>query len=73
MPESGAARLVLRPLRKTDFKAVVGLQQRCFPAIEPWTKEQLDSQIAIFPEGQLTKDGEMEDFVLKLARGTGGC
>ncbi len=53
MPESGGARLVLRPLRKTDFKAVVELQQRCFPAIEPWTKEQLESQIAIFPEGQL--------------------
>ena len=31
----------------------MGLQQRCFPAIEPWTREQFDSQLAIFPEGQL--------------------
>lgn len=53
MPESGRVRLVLRELCKTDFKAVVELQQRCFPTIEPWTREQFDSQIAIFPEGQL--------------------
>lgn len=53
MAESGRARLVLRQLRKPDFKAVVGLQQRCFPAIEPWTRDQFESQLAIFPEGQL--------------------
>lgn len=53
MPDAGRARLVLRQLTKEDFRAVVGLQQRCFPAIEPWTKEQFESQLAIFPEGQL--------------------
>lgn len=53
MAESGRARLVLRQLRKGDFKSVVDLQQRCFPAIGPWTREQFESQLVIFPEGQL--------------------
>ncbi len=53
MPDPGRARLLLRQLGKTDYKAVVGLQQRCFPMIEPWTREQLESQLTIFPEGQL--------------------
>jgi predicted amidohydrolase/ribosomal protein S18 acetylase RimI-like enzyme len=56
MAESGRARLVLRQLRKTDFKAIVELQQRCFPTIEPWTREQFESQLAIFPDGQLGVD-----------------
>src|SRR6185436_12141376 len=53
MPEAGRARLFLRQLQKTDFQPVVELQQRCFPTIEPWTREQFESQLAIFPEGQL--------------------
>src|SRR5687767_255292 len=53
MPESGRARLVLRALKKSDIKAVQGLQRRCFPDIEPWTTEQMESQLAIFPEGQI--------------------
>ena len=53
MAEATRARLVLRPLRTADYKLVVDLQQRCFPAIAPWTREQFDSQLAIFPEGQL--------------------
>jgi predicted amidohydrolase len=52
MPES-RARLVVRPLRKTDLKAVQDIQKRSFPMIEPWTKDQLESQIQIFPEGQI--------------------
>src|SRR5690606_27968223 len=46
-------RLVVRPLRKTDLKAVQDIQKRSFPSIEPWTKEQFESQLAIFPEGQI--------------------
>ncbi|HVV86755.1 MAG TPA: bifunctional GNAT family N-acetyltransferase/carbon-nitrogen hydrolase family protein [Kofleriaceae bacterium] len=53
MADANRARLVLRGLRKPDFEAVVSLQQRCFPAIDPWTREQFESQLAIFPEGQL--------------------
>ena len=52
MPES-RARLVLRQLRKNDLKAVVEIQRKSFPMIDAWTKEQFESQLAIFPEGQL--------------------
>src|ERR1700685_1330014 len=45
--------LVVRPLRITDLDEVVTLQKRCFPGMEPWTKEQFDSQLKIFPEGQI--------------------
>ncbi|CAN5828925.1 bifunctional GNAT family N-acetyltransferase/carbon-nitrogen hydrolase family protein [soil metagenome] len=47
------ARLFARPLRKSDVKAVQDLQRRCFPGIEPWTREQMESQLATFPEGQI--------------------
>src|SRR5260221_5322332 len=46
-------RLLVRPLRKTDIRAVHDIQRRSFPMIDPWTREQFESQLAIFPEGQL--------------------
>jgi predicted amidohydrolase/ribosomal protein S18 acetylase RimI-like enzyme len=45
-------RLELRKLREDDFDAVVALQLRCFPKMKTWTKEQFESQIRTFPEGQ---------------------
>ncbi|MEP7274115.1 MAG: carbon-nitrogen hydrolase, partial [Acidobacteriota bacterium] len=42
----------VRRLRPDDFESIVALQRRCFPGMEPWTKEQFDSQLEIFPEGQ---------------------
>ncbi len=52
MADSARARIVLRQLRPTDLKSIIDLQTRSFP-IEPWTREQLESQLSIFPEGQL--------------------
>lgn len=46
-------RLVVRPLRKTDLKAVQEIQRRSFPMIDAWTREQFESQLAVFPEGQI--------------------
>ena len=46
------ARLLVRQLRKSDLRAIQEIQKRSFP-IEPWTKDQLESQLAIFPEGQI--------------------
>jgi predicted amidohydrolase/ribosomal protein S18 acetylase RimI-like enzyme len=46
-------RLVVRPLRRTDLKAVQEIQRRSFPTIEPWTREQFESQLVMFPEGQI--------------------
>jgi predicted amidohydrolase len=46
-------RLVVRPLKKADLSRVQDIQRRSFPSIEPWTAAQFESQLAVFPEGQL--------------------
>ena len=45
--------LVVRPLRPDDWDSVVALERRCFPGMSTWTREQFDSQLATFPEGQI--------------------
>ncbi len=37
----------------SDFDAMVKMQARCFPGMKTWSKEQIKSQLEIFPEGQL--------------------
>jgi ribosomal protein S18 acetylase RimI-like enzyme len=46
----------VRPLRASDFDSVVALQKLCFPSLEPWTREFFDSQLELFPEGQICVD-----------------
>ncbi len=46
-------RTVVRQLRLDDFEALVELSRKCFPGMEPWTREHIESQLAIFPEGQI--------------------
>lgn len=45
--------LETRQLRSLDHEAVVVLQLRCFPGMKPWSAEQFESQVQVFPEGQL--------------------
>jgi ribosomal protein S18 acetylase RimI-like enzyme len=45
--------LRLRNLTMEDFDALVALQLRCFPGMKPWRRDQIASQLEIFPEGQL--------------------
>lgn len=45
--------VLLRPLTLDDYDAVVALQGKCFPGMKPWSREQFESQIGIFPEGQI--------------------
>ncbi|HYV37381.1 MAG TPA: GNAT family N-acetyltransferase [Gemmataceae bacterium] len=45
--------LVVRPLRLSDWEGVVSLQTQCFPGMEHWSKEQFESQLKIFGEGQI--------------------
>jgi len=49
----GDHRLEVRPLRPADFDAVTALQLKCFPGMKPWRREQFDSQLAVFPDGQI--------------------
>jgi len=51
----------VRPLRVNDFARVVELQLLSFPKMKPWSREQFESQIRIFPKGQfgITLDGAL--------------
>lgn len=43
----------IRPLRMDDYPALVAMQELCFPGMQPWGREQVASQLAMFPEGQI--------------------
>ena len=43
----------VRQLTIDDFEALVAMQEKCFPDMKPWSRDQLESQLALFPEGQL--------------------
>jgi predicted amidohydrolase/ribosomal protein S18 acetylase RimI-like enzyme len=45
--------LVVRRLKLSDWENVVALERKCFPTMEPWSKEQFESQLSLFPEGQI--------------------
>ncbi len=48
----------VRPLAAGDFDAVVALQKECFPGMKTWRREQFDSQLSAFPEGQIGVESE---------------
>lgn len=48
-----ASSVQLRKLRLEDFDAIVALQLECFPSMKPWDKDQFDSLVTTFDEGQL--------------------
>ena len=52
-PTQSRQRVVVRRLRKRDLKQVQALQRECFPGVEPWRKEQFNTLIESFPEGQI--------------------
>ncbi|MEK3887566.1 GNAT family N-acetyltransferase [Bacillus sp. FSL K6-3431] len=54
-------KMIVRPLEHRDIKAILTLQSHCFPGMEPWTIEQLESHLKLFPEGQIIAeyDGEI--------------
>ena len=43
----------VRQLRIEDFDALLEMQARCFPGMLSWERDQIESQLAIFPEGQI--------------------
>lgn len=46
-------KIKLRNMRMEDYDDLVAIQKKSFPHMKPWTKEQLQSILSIFPEGQL--------------------
>ncbi len=43
----------VRQLTPDDYDAVTHVQERCFPGMPTWSREQFTSQVTTFPEGQL--------------------
>ncbi len=43
----------IRPLKIEDYEQVTEIQQLCFPGMKPWMRDQIESQLEIFPEGQI--------------------
>lgn len=46
-------KIKVRRLQLSDYDDLVAMQQRCFPGMLPWGSDQIESQLSIFPEGQL--------------------
>lgn len=46
-------KIEVRNIRKDDFKQIIQMQAVCFPNMEPWEMEHLESHHSIFPEGQI--------------------
>ncbi len=53
--------IVVRQLTMDDFDNLIEMQKLCFVGMKPWSREQIQSQISLFPEGQLCVeiDGEL--------------
>ena len=58
--EDFESKIRVRPLRMEDFDELVEMQQLCFPGMPTWGREQIESQIAMFPEGQLCVEYDRE-------------
>lgn len=46
-------KIIVRELKPEDYDQLIELQKLCFPGMHTWKKEQLISQLEIFPEGQI--------------------
>jgi predicted amidohydrolase/ribosomal protein S18 acetylase RimI-like enzyme len=51
-------KIVVRQIQLEDFDRLVHLQLKCFPGMKPWKQDQLESQLRIFPEGQICVEYE---------------
>jgi predicted amidohydrolase/ribosomal protein S18 acetylase RimI-like enzyme len=45
--------VILRQIQMEDYGQIVTLQEHCFPGMKTWSREQLESQLEVFPEGQI--------------------
>ncbi|NQD51984.1 carbon-nitrogen hydrolase, partial [Bacillus altitudinis] len=53
-------RMVIRNIREEDIDRIIALQEVCFPGMDPWKKEHLESHLEHFPEGQFCAEFEGE-------------
>ncbi len=55
-PKPASQALRIRQTRPEDFPAIRELQRKAYPAIAPWTEEQLAAQLLAFPDGQMVAE-----------------
>jgi GNAT superfamily N-acetyltransferase len=48
--------VIVRSTKPGDVDALLQLQERVYPTIAPWKRDQLARQLEIFPEGQLVAE-----------------
>ncbi|RFU60684.1 bifunctional GNAT family N-acetyltransferase/carbon-nitrogen hydrolase family protein [Bacillus sp. V59.32b] len=46
----------IRNLKHGDIDQIIAMQAVCFPGMSPWKREQLESHLEIFPEGQFVAE-----------------
>ena len=46
-------KIKVRKMRLEDFADLVAMQALCFPGMQPWERAQIESQLRLFPDGQL--------------------
>ncbi len=46
-------KVVVRPLVMEDYEALIRIQEASFPGMQVWARDQIASQLDIFPAGQL--------------------
>ncbi|MEJ2635017.1 MAG: GNAT family N-acetyltransferase [Calditrichia bacterium] len=56
--ESFQKKIVVRQIQPEDLDQIVQLQLKCFPGMQPWSKPEFQSQLRIFPEGQICVEYE---------------
>jgi len=54
-------KIIVRNIVPRDFPKIIELQNICFPNMDPWQLDQLESHVRVFPEGQICVevDGEI--------------
>jgi predicted amidohydrolase len=50
---SDTKRLVVRPLTIADLDDIQAVHQKAYPGFPPWSREQLENHLRLFPEGQI--------------------
>ncbi|MGD6957874.1 GNAT family N-acetyltransferase [Rossellomorea aquimaris] len=53
-------KMIIRPMEHKDIQDIINMQSVCFPGMDPWKVEHLESHLDVFPEGQLVAELEGE-------------
>jgi len=51
-------KIIVRQVKHDDYEQIVHLQELCFPGMKTWSHEQFESQLSLFPEGQICVEFE---------------